>query len=367
MKQFILSPCGTSLLTNQANSEERKLISNYANYKKSEDVTVEDRQVLISLIKTVTDKFATADINLAVKLTAELNGIIHYYNNCLQPNGDYLVLLCTDTWLGESTAIIIKDWLTQKGFIVEVKRQQDLRTVNLIEFQSALSDIVKWCEETVSGYQKSGYHIVFNLTGGFKSVQGFLQTLAMFYANETIYIFETATELLRIPRLPIEMAANAIVKNNLMIFRRLSMNLDIAGLDITKIPETLLLSIDNKFALSPWGEIVWQKSKKEIYQKQFYSSPSDKITWGDNFTNNVNELSPDRKITVNEKIDLLARCLEIKIGCVLQALDFKPLQGNPCPPSTHEIDAWHDQDAKRIFGHYEGEIFILDKLDKALH
>jgi hypothetical protein len=35
--------------------------------------------------------------------------------------------------------------------------------------------------------------------------------------------------------------------------------------------------------------------------------------------------------------------------------------------STHEIDAWHDGGAKRIFGHYEGGVFVLDRLDEALH
>ena len=38
-------------------------------------------------------------------------------------------------------------------------------------------------------------------------------------------------------------------------------------------------------------------------------------------------------------------------------------------PSTHELDAWADQDTRRLFGHFEedGKVFVLDKLDKALH
>ena len=34
---------------------------------------------------------------------------------------------------------------------------------------------------------------------------------------------------------------------------------------------------------------------------------------------------------------------------------------------THEMDAWADQDAKRIFGHFEEGCFVLDRLAKALH
>ena len=48
-------------------------------------------------------------------------------------------------------------------------------------------------------------------------------------------------------------------------------------------------------------------------------------------------------------------------------LDFKQIKGKAMSPSTHEIDAWSDKDAKRIFGHYEGDAFVLDKLNKGLH
>jgi hypothetical protein len=30
-------------------------------------------------------------------------------------------------------------------------------------------------------------------------------------------------------------------------------------------------------------------------------------------------------------------------------------------------DAWSDGDAKRLFGHYEDEVFVLDRLGDALH
>jgi hypothetical protein len=68
---------------------------------------------------------------------------------------------------------------------------------------------------------------------------------------------------------------------------------------------------------------------------------------------------------VNERIDDLARFLEK--GVSLARLDFKALAGNPVPPSTHEMDAWANQDAKRIFGHWEEAVFVLDRLGEALH
>lgn len=47
------------------------------------------------------------------------------------------------------------------------------------------------------------------------------------------------------------------------------------------------------------------------------------------------------------------------------------LAGNPLPPSTHELDAWADQDARRIFCHWEndpslGQVLVLDRLGPGL-
>ncbi len=364
-RMFVLSPCGTSLLTNQADETERKLVGKYANTKQPEQILQEDRAKLELLATRARAKLMSADLDLASKISAELNGIIKLYSGQLGNSQDYHLLLCTDTWLGEITATSIGEWLRDKGFIVEIKRQVDLQTEDITSFQIALSDIVSWCEETVIGYQRSGYKVVFNLTGGFKSVQGFLQTLATFYADETIYVFETAKELLRIPRLPIEMKAEETVRNNLTVFRRLDLGLltsNTAG-----IPETLLMEIDGRTALSPWGDLVWKQTKTKIYREKLQESPSDRLIFGPNFEHSLRGISPERLVLINERIDQLARNLETAGHYNPPSLDLKPLKGNPCPPSTHEIDAWADQDAKRMFGHYENNCFVIDKLDRALH
>lgn len=219
------------------------------------------------------------------------------------------------------------------------------------------------CEGIKKDYK--GSHIVFNLTGGFKSVQGFLQTLATLYADESIYIFETAKELLRIRRLPLEMAEEGTVRKNREVFRRLAMGLSASN--TSSIPETLLMEIDGRVGLSLWGDIVWEQTKDKIYEDEIYPPPSEKKFWGPKFEKSIKGLPSDRLRLVNDKIDRLAKYLETGEEN-LSYLDFKPLKGNPCPPSTHEIDAWSDKDAKRIFGHYnDAGKFILDKLDKGFH
>jgi putative CRISPR-associated protein (TIGR02619 family) len=361
---FILSPCGTSLLTNESDSDERRLVSDNANRKTPDDVPADSRVRLQALIDRVRKKMKEADLKDAAKYSAELNGIINYYAGQFGQNRDEHYLLCTDTWLGETTAQIVADWLRQNNFIVQVNRQKDLQTADLKPFQLALSELVRWCDEILPGYRRSGYYVVFNLTGGFKSVQGFLQTLAGFYADETVYIFENSKELLRIPRLPMNMAAEETVRDNVDVFRRLSLLFPVE--DTLGIPESLLLNDGNDNVLSPWGELIWQQTKKDLYAEKLHRSPTAKIEYSAEFIKSLEGLEGKFMARVNQKIDDLARYVESGRKLELSSLDFKQLKADPRPPSTHEFDAWADEAAKRIFGHFREGVFVLDKLDKKL-
>ena len=117
-------------------------------------------------------------------------------------------------------------------------------------------------------------------------------------------------------------------------------------------------------SLSPWGDLVWERTHKEIYQKELWPSPSEKIIYGERFAESVEKLSSDRMEHVNKRIDQLARYLEC--GDNPASLDFKPVKGR-VKNYTHEIDAWADQDAKRMYGRLERGVFTLEILDKALH
>lgn len=362
---FILSTCGISLLTNKRTQEQRSLVNKYSNYKTREEISQispEDAARLDAIIADVRTHMSNAPLDQARRMSAELNGLLTFYKN-LPPRVDHHHLICTDTWLGETAARVVENWLKQYVDNVTVIRQTDLQTASLESFQVALAEIVQWCESTLPGYRDSGYHIVFNLTGGFKSIQGFFQTLGLFYADETVYIFESQDELLRIPRLPVRMDREDAIRRNLTKFRRLSRSLPVT--DVSGIPETLLMQVDGECTLSAWGELVWNQTRRDIYSKKIYPPPSDLIRCGPQFERSIPNLAPDRRIILNERLDDLSVYLEKKEN--LSRLDFKQLRGNPRPPSTHECDAWADQDARRIFGHFEGPVFVLDELGKALH
>lgn len=91
------------------------------------------------------------------------------------------------------------------------------------------------------------------------------------------------------------------------------------------------------------------------------------LVFGARFRQTLDGLASDRFRHVNERLDQLARRLEEGETYNPRSLDFKPLQGGEYKGSTHECDAWADQDAKRLFGHFEGGRYIIDRLDKGLH
>ena len=367
--KFILSPCGTSLLTNadRVNAEERNRIFKYANIKNKHDIPNDDREQLQSLIHGIDSTLETADIKNAVKMSAEINGIVKIYQGVISKNNDVHFLLSTDTWLGEQTTRLVEKWLKlqNKNFTIIVHRHTDLQTYDIAAFQLSLSELVRKFSQEIPGYSKSGYKIIFNLTGGFKSVQGFLQSIANFYADETVYIFETSSELMRIPRLPIRMDAESVLEKHVTALRNLAMDIAVPG--IANIPEIFLITMDGQTIFSPWGDLVWLNSKSQIYGKALLPSPRPgKIAYGDKFKKDVKSLPSDRVEIVNNRIDQLNRHLDQK-GYNPDSLDFKQLKGNAMKPSTHEMDAWTDLDARRIFGHFEKEVFVLDRLAQGLH
>ena len=184
---YILTPCGTSLLTNVADSDERKAVIRSSNCQDRGELARSDLAVLDRVIERAKNGLARAVPVEAARLSAELNGIISIFDGRFPDAGSFRQLLCTDTFPGKVTAKIVRDWLRNQGAVADIRCQQDLQTRDMISFQWALSDLIAWCAETVAGYLQS-HHVVFNLTGGFKSVQWFLLTLSCFYAHEALYL-----------------------------------------------------------------------------------------------------------------------------------------------------------------------------------
>ena len=373
MAKVFVSTCGTSLLTNQTDTDLRSLLMKTANCQEN-DLKPEEKKRINNHLQEIQKRLQSMSVIEVKKISAELNGILTYYQDQIptkKGTPDYHYLLVSDTYQGVKVGEILSNWLKQDSLLVEVVKIAELATNNRDKFRLAMSELINWCHNTLTNYRNRGYQVIFNLTGGFKSVQGFLQTMGMFYADECVYIFQFSSQLLEIPRLPIKLELEEIVGQNLTVFRRLDSYLSVTKSEAHDIPETLLffLEEDNQVSLSEWGELIWRQAKSSYYQQELLPPLSDKLVYSDEFKKNIQDLHnrPDRIELINLRCDQLSHFLDTQNEYNPGSLDFKSIISSPFPDSTHECDAWADQDAQRLFGHWlDNGKYIIDRLGKKL-
>jgi len=363
-----LMTCGTSLITNGIDSELRSIINRCANAVSWTDINSSDATVLNRHFKEKRKQLLASDKQETRRLSAELNGLLAWQNENPVDNShlqnEYWII-ATDTILGKTTAEIIQEWLGSHDYRTQILSESGLRTANLIEFRQALSALTKHIVESVTGYRDSGYQINFNLTGGFKGINGFLQALATVYANQTYYLFEGSTELLYIPQLPYRLDATQIITENLTAFRRLANGMSISQAQSSTIPDIWLFDIDSSTMLSEWGELIWLDTMPKLYQQQVLPSPSDLVIYSNGFVNTTKKADASLIEIINKRIDALAVYAESGYKQMLKSLDVKALQANQYRDKgilECDLDAHH-----RLFMTRDGEHITILELHAALH
>lgn len=265
---LMVSTVGTSLLTSAAQGRKNlsELLIETANFKE-EDLKPEHKKELKDLGEEVRQKLRCSSVKEARRLSAELNGIFGYYGSRKPEETHIHYLISTDTFQGKLTADLVKEYLYGMGVrTVEIFTPRGLSTANTRSFSNGIKEIVKWCYEVVNGYRERGYRVVFNLVGSFKSLQGFMNTLGMFYADEVIYIFEASSaDLIRIPRFPIRIEVERMLLEKAGLFAMLEKGYIASQEEAEGIPEIYLDRDENgDVTLSEWGLVVWNENKKEI-------------------------------------------------------------------------------------------------------
>ena len=381
-----VTTCGTSILTKRVSSdEERKFLNSSAN-KRKDEYTPEELSQLHAVRDRMLDLLLKSDEGEARSLSAELNGFIGLYqrdgtlNDAKARNDgtdDRHFLICTDTYQGEIVGEILGKWGEQRGIAFNVIPIEDLNTARVEEFRMGINNLIKWCVWTLPSFY--GYKVVFNLVGGFKSLQGYMQTLGMFYADETVYIFEgKGNALLSIPRLPVDFESEAIKKaeEKMDVFRRMEWgNVPLA--DCKGIPETMLTIVGDKCGLSDWGEIIWGKAREEAYSRELLPTLSPRIRCSEEVqrqAENYAQKDKTRLKILNERLDQVS--LQIEGKGALKSCNLRELTGQK---GTFEFDLWVDQGGWRGFCHWEdapekedgpqaqGEkILVVDCLKKGL-
>lgn len=358
MPRLIVSTVGTSLLTNRAEPAQLPLLRRTANARER-DLTASDRGPLESILAERRRRLERADPVEARKLSAELNGLLAV-PEVLARDGlaaeDQHLLIATDTAQGFAAAAMVRDWIAAHGGNVEILRVADLRTDELASFAAALSDLalqlLDWSR---------GQRVVLNLTGGFKSVNAFLQALAMLQGWESVFLFENARELLRIPRLPVSWNAVAAVAPHLTALRRLKAAGSLPVAELAGLPESLVFADGGEGCLSAWGTALLEQASETLYRERLQPPAVPELVFADAFRREAERLTPDELAKLNRQLDALARWVASDGRENPASLDVKKLAGSPVPPSTHEADAWTGTD-KRLFGHFEDGRFVVDRL-----
>ncbi len=128
----------------------------------------------------------------------------------------------------------------------------------------------------IQAYQAQGYRIILNLTGGFKSINGYLQTVGTFCADEQFYLFEGSTAVMVIPRLPICLDRLSTFKDHLLTYRRLALRLHVDLNHVAALPETMLVRLGSDVALSAYGVSYYERKlvpscmKRKFFHHQAY-------------------------------------------------------------------------------------------------
>lgn len=345
--RFILSTIGTSSLTNQINnddpSEWRRLLRDSAN-RKMDELDSETKTVIDTLADRAFEKLLDDNVQINRRISAELNGIYGIYNGKLPQNSpDQHYLICTDTAQGQNTGELIKDFLVDQGLNAYIVTPEGLSTKDTAAFTTGIKELIRWLEENVPWRRDSGYRVIFNLVGGFKSLQGYMNTFGAFYADEVIYIFEAETaDLITIPRLPIQIDTT-VIQEHLTEFALMAAGKLYPRRELSDIPETLLEFLEEDddetdTGLSAWGTLLWNRTKADLLAKELLPFP--RLKYARTFHNDFNrENNVKARLKLQETLAMVAYTLEKDgghtSGLIGGSLNYEKLQGEAGKAGVH--------------------------------
>ena len=321
MPRLVISTVGTSILTNQINirseSDWYNLLEERANDKEidNNEVILEAMEALPrrakeKLYSDYGRKIINHKIDEIRRASAELNGIYGLYCEPLDQNSqDIHWLIATDTAQGQIAAKIIEEFLKYQGLTnISIYTPPGLSTATTQKFSEGIDELLVWLRNQIIPLRER-YKIYFNLVGSFKSLQGYMNTIGLFYADEIIYIFEgKLSELIRIPRLPIRVDESAIEPHAAKL-ALMNAGAGLSDSEVTNIPEALIGDCGGKKVLSTWGQLIWNECKKELFSKDLLEFP--RLQYADTFRADYNKIKNEQQKKVELQQDLA------KVSCLL--------------------------------------------------
>ena len=276
--KVIVSTVGTSLLSKQidrkANTEKdwSQLLRDTANL--TEATTPQNIKVIIQTLQDRSRLALETNNSTTIRAaSAELNGIYGLYDNDLsQGKQDQHCLIATDTMQGKATAEVVQDFLRSHSLVAEYYAPSGLSTATTQSFTEGIDTLLEWLQKNIRPFRDS-HEICFNLVGGFKSLQGYLNTIGMFYADKILYIFEGKnSELITIPRLPIEVNTRQLTPH-VQKLALMDAGVGFKSEDVEGIPEAMLGEFEGNKVLSTWGLLTWNEAKIDLLSKELLKFP----------------------------------------------------------------------------------------------
>lgn len=318
MPRLVISTVGTSLLTNQIDRDTDPDIWS-ARLKATANYTVEQVQThaqdVSDIIKTLKVRAEEklygddATVEQIREASAELNGIYSLYEEKLKQGiEDIHLLVATNTAQGEVAAEIVESFLKNQGLAnTSSYAPQGLTTACSEAFEDGMAKLIPYLQETIVECQKNRYEIYFNLVGGFKALQGYFNTIGMFYADEIIYIFEGSTKEIKIPRLPITINQNLVEAYEVQLAMMSQSPIFKFRKEGQKVPKEWILCDGQEMTLSTWGQLIWEQCKRSILSKQkLLKFP--KLEYEDSFEKDYESKTKYEKVMLQEHL-ARAACL----------------------------------------------------------
>lgn len=361
---LLLTTCGTSILTNGGDAATNKWLRDIANRTDSE-LEPADRTRLADLVAIRTTALTAMTVADQCRQSAEINGI-HAVLRDWQPTRVEHLLIHSDTAPGRATAQLVARVLDALGTPPQLITAGGLRTSDPADFRAALPDLTQQIRQFSLSFRDSGADVVFNLTGGFKSVNAYLQAIGMLLADVCVFLFESEAALMRIPRAPLREFAAEELKPHRELFRRLSLGYQVRAADAEGVPDALLFEVDGRVQMSPWADLLWAEHRDTYYAADLLPPLSPRLRCEPALAKTFAGLHADRRIQVNVALD--EACVQQdRLRKARTEYEIKQLRANPRPPYTHEIDIGRNDGLCRLFARFvEGNLVIGD-LFPALH
>jgi putative CRISPR-associated protein (TIGR02619 family) len=308
-RQLVLTTVGISLFLNSLTPEEREEggVQRLNRHANEINLSADIERFLHELAARAEQTLTAAPVAQKRRLSAELNGLYALYADQLRrASSDIHVLIATDTALGRCAAQLLESFMRSQGIEnVQVWTPDQLSSADNLHFSHGIKELLRLCEENIPGYREAGYRIIFNLTGAFKSLQSYLNIAGMFYADEIVYIFEGSTQLLRIPRLPIQIDLE-ILRRHRAPLALLDAGAILAQTEAAGLPEGLLdVDQHGDATLSEWGRLIWNRARRDLFQEQLLDVPN--LVYEESFQYDFKKSAP------NERVDLQMTLAKVSV------------------------------------------------------